>query len=162
MTGVPQRLRWAVEALDLSPRDRVLEVGCGPGVAADLVCRRLSGGRLVAVDRSPVAIDRATRRNAAHIAAGTASFHVTSLADRFDTVFAVNVNLFWTRSPAPELALVRGLLRPGGALHLCYEPPGPARLDQLAAALPATLAAHGFHAEATAEGALLGVRATPL
>lgn len=163
---VPERLRWAVETLGLAPADRVLEIGCGPGVAADLACQRLTGGgRLVAIDRSPVAIDRATRRNAAHIAAGTAEFRVTALeelatGERFDTVFAVNVNLFWTRSPAHELALIRGLLRPGGALHLFYEPPDPARLKHLATALETTLGAHGFTAATTVDGRLLGVRGT--
>lgn len=164
--GVPERLRWAVEQLDLSPGDHVLEIGCGPGVAADLVCRRLDGGRLVAIDRSPVAIARATKRNAAHLAAGTADFRVTPLeelstGERFDTVFAVNVNLFWTRSPAHELALIRGLLRPGGSLHLFFEPPDPARLRELAATLSAQLGAHGFRAAATVDGRFLGVRGTP-
>ncbi|GAA4460590.1 class I SAM-dependent methyltransferase [Phytohabitans houttuyneae] len=164
--NVPDRLRWAVERLDVAPTDHVLEIGCGPGVAADLVCQRLDGGHLLAIDRSPVAIDRATRRNAAHITAGRADFRDTALEElatdeRFDTAFAVNVNLFWTRSPAHELALIRGLLRPGGALHLCYEPPDPARLTDLAATLQAALTAHGFHPTTTTGARFLDVSATP-
>lgn len=164
--AVPERLRWAVETLDVSPGDHVLEIGCGPGVAADLLCRRLDGGRLLAIDRSPVAVDRATRRNAAHVAAGRAAFAVTPLAEletseRFDTVFAVNVNLFWTRPPTRELALIRGLLRPGGALHLFYEPPDPSRLARLATTLEGALAAGGYRPETTTAGTLLRVRGTP-
>jgi SAM-dependent methyltransferase len=61
---VPERIDWAVRLLDVAPEDEVLEVGCGPGVAVALVCRRLAGGRITAVDRSGTAIQRATSRNA--------------------------------------------------------------------------------------------------
>lgn len=38
--AVPERLSWAVETLELAPSDRVLEIGCGRGVAAALVLDR--------------------------------------------------------------------------------------------------------------------------
>jgi hypothetical protein len=43
-------------------------------VAASLVCARLDGGHLTAVDRSPKMIEAARRRNAAYIQAGKAEF----------------------------------------------------------------------------------------
>jgi cyclopropane fatty-acyl-phospholipid synthase-like methyltransferase len=31
---VPARIDWTVRLLDVAPEDEILEVGCGPGVAA--------------------------------------------------------------------------------------------------------------------------------
>ena len=121
---VPERIRWAVQVLDAAGDDHLLEIGCGPGVAVAAICQRLTGGRVVAIDRSATAIARATRRNADCIASGTAVLRTVALedlgpsglpeaTDGFDKVFAMNVNLFWVRSPARELELIRTLLRPG-------------------------------------------------
>ena len=125
---VASRLRWAVEMLAVGPDDRVLEVGCGHGVAVTAICERLVGGRVIAIDRSAALIARAERRNRWHVAAGRALFRATTLAEadfggaRLDKIFAVNVGLFW-RQPARELDLIGRLLRPGGTLSLFHQPP---------------------------------------
>ena len=112
--AVPDHVRWVVETLGVGPDNHLLEIGCGPGVAVALICERLVSGRIVAIDRSATAISRATRRNAGHIAAGKAVLRTVALEElqpsallggreRFDKIFAMNVNLFWVRSPAKEL-----------------------------------------------------------
>jgi trans-aconitate methyltransferase len=59
---VSDRLRAVVDRLDVQPGDRILEIGCGHGVAATLVCERLGeSGRLTAIDRSPKMIEAAAR-----------------------------------------------------------------------------------------------------
>ena len=124
-----ERLRAIVEQLEIGPRDRVLEIGCGHGVAATFVCERLEGGRLTAIERSPKMIDAAARRNAAHVQAGRAEFLVARLEDmdlgerRFDKVFAVRVGLFH-REPERARALVEPWLAPGGELFAFYDAPG--------------------------------------
>lgn len=146
--NVPERLVWSVERLNIGPDDRVLEIGCGPGVAAALVCDRLTSGKLTAIDRSEKAITAAEKRNQAHIAAGKAEFRVMALEDaaldgRFDTVFAVNVNVFWTQ-PGRGLDIVRGLMEEEGIFYLFYHPPAGADTAALAEKVTKALEANGF------------------
>lgn len=170
---VPERLVVAVEDLDVRPADRILEIGCGRGVAAALICRRLDGGHLVAIDRSAKAIAAATVRNADAIAAGTVEFGTTALEDvepaalgRFDKILAINVNLFWVRPAHRELQLVAQMLEPDGLLRLCYDPPDAARLTQLETTLVEHLEHAGYRCTsatlATVGQTLLSVTAQPL
>jgi ubiquinone/menaquinone biosynthesis C-methylase UbiE len=125
---VSKRLQAIVESLDIRPDDRVLEIGCGHGVAATLVCERLSSGRLTAVDPSAKMIEAASRRNAEHVAAGRAEFLVATLEDldlgdrRFDKVFAVRVGLFH-RDPDRAQSLAARWLAPGGELRAFFDEP---------------------------------------
>jgi ubiquinone/menaquinone biosynthesis C-methylase UbiE len=126
---VSERLRSIVASLGIQPNDRVLEIGCGHGVAATLVCERLDGGFLTAVDRSAKMIEAASRRNAEHVAAGRAEFLVAALEDldlgerRFDKVFAVRVGLFH-RDPERARSLVEPWLAPGGEVRAFFDEPG--------------------------------------
>ncbi|MCP9486724.1 MAG: methyltransferase domain-containing protein [Gaiellaceae bacterium MAG52_C11] len=126
-----ERLEALVEQLELRPGDRVLEIGCGHGVAATMVCERLDGGRLTAIDRSAKMIEAATRRNAAYVEVGKAEFIVASLEDaglgerRFDVVFAVRVGLFH-REPERAQALVQPWLARRGRVLPFFDQPGRA------------------------------------
>jgi trans-aconitate methyltransferase len=124
---IPPRIRWAVDVLDPQPGDQVLEIGCGPGYAAELICERLEKGRLLAIDRSESGVDRTKRRCADAIAAGKLTVRHIDLATlrvpikRLDRAFAFNVNLFWVRDCEAEVALLHERISPGGALYLFYE-----------------------------------------
>ncbi|HEY6684302.1 MAG TPA: class I SAM-dependent methyltransferase, partial [Propionibacteriaceae bacterium] len=56
------RNRWAVQLLDVQPTDRVIELGCGPGVAIAALATRAIRGLVVGVDHSQVMIRQARRR----------------------------------------------------------------------------------------------------
>ena len=148
------RLRWAVETLEVEPDDRILEVGCGHGVAVSLVCERLDSGRITAIDRSPKMIERAQRRNQIH--AHKARFIATTveeadLADEiYDKVFAVHVAAL--HKPGKALDTVRRRLAPGGRFYLFSQAPGWNEADHaegFGAELGSMLEDAGFEIEET-------------
>ncbi|WP_459982509.1 class I SAM-dependent methyltransferase [Nocardioides sp. AN3] len=124
---IPARIRWAVDFIDVHPNDHILEVGCGPGAGAELICSRLETGKLFAIDRSESGVDRTKRRCAKFVEAGRLTVRQIDLATlrvpvkRLNKVFAFNVNLFWVREAADEVALLYERLLPGGTVNIFYE-----------------------------------------
>src|SRR5919108_53427 len=114
-----ERVVLAVDTLEVRPADRLLEVGCGQGVAVSLVCERLTTGTITAIDRSPKMIEMATRRNREHVEAGKAVLEAVALEDadlgdrHFDKVFAFNVASFWQQPEAALGAVREHLARDG-------------------------------------------------
>ncbi len=160
-----------METLAVKPTDRLLEIGCGGGVAVALICPRLSTGSITAIDRSETMVARARRLNEPDIRTGRATiqpvaFRPADVAavgldrERFDTIFAINVNLFWTRPARDECALLRGLLAPGGAVHLYYEPPS-GRTDEIAGKVTEALAAGGFSVATRRSASVVGIVGRP-
>lgn len=123
-----ERLRAVVDAMDIRSTDVVLEIGCGHGIAAGLVCDRLREGHFVAIDRSAKMIAAAVRRNEKHIGSGKAEFHVADLLAfdpglrKFDKIFAVRVGLFH-REPALARGVVERWLAPRGIMRFVYDEP---------------------------------------
>jgi ubiquinone/menaquinone biosynthesis C-methylase UbiE len=123
---VSERLAAVVDALELMPGERVLEIGCGHGVGATYVLEK--GASVVGVDRSPKMIAAATERNGAWVDAGKAEFirgelETLDLGDRrFDVVFASRVG-FIHREPERGRELLSQWLEPDGRLHVFYDTP---------------------------------------
>ncbi len=137
MWTMSERLRGVVGQLAVRPCDRVLEIGCGQGVAATMVCELLSTGTLTAIDRSVKMVEAATRRNARYVASGKAEFLIASLEDmnlgdrRFDLVFAVRVGLFH-RDPGRAHALVRPWLAPDARVLSFFDEPAVPSISRTA------------------------------
>jgi hypothetical protein len=103
------------------------------------------------VDRSGIAIAAAQDANRTHVESGRARFVKAALADaslqqRFDKVFAINVNVFWL-GPEKELAVIRRLLASGGRLYLFYEPPSSLQLERAVEGCSRHLENGGFNVE---------------
>jgi ubiquinone/menaquinone biosynthesis C-methylase UbiE len=147
------RNHWAVQLLDVQPSERVIELGCGPGVAIAALATRAIRGLVVGVDHSEVVIGQARRRNEAAIRAGRVRLIHTpvenlSISDGpFDAALAVNTVGMWP-DPATQLRELRQLLRPGGRIALVSQPrcPGATAATSAAAAneLAALLTEAGF------------------
>jgi SAM-dependent methyltransferase len=102
------RNRWAVQLLDVQPADRVIELGCGPGVAIAALATRATRGLVVGVDHSQVMIRQARRRNRAAIRAGRVRLIHTpvqslSISDGpFNAALAVNTVGMWPGRRRPR------------------------------------------------------------
>jgi len=124
--------RCAVEALDVGPRDRVLEIGFGPGRAIAEAARRAAEGRVAGVDRSEVMLRQALRRNRAAVAAGSVELRLGDVSrlpwpdGAFTAVFEVNSFHHWP-DPLGGLREARRVLADCGRLVLCLRMKHPSR-----------------------------------
>jgi SAM-dependent methyltransferase len=122
-----QRNAWTIEQLDIQPDDRVLEIGCGPGVAIAEIAVRLETGLVVGIDHSHVMIDQATLRNRSAIRAGRVELRCRGIDDLpvvlggYTKVLAVNVLQF-----LPDLGMacnaIAKVMAPGALLAVTYQP----------------------------------------
>jgi len=139
------RNRWAVRLLDVQPADRVIELGCGPGVAIAALAARAVRGLVVGVDHSQVMIRQARRRNRAAVRAGRVRLIHTpvqslSISDGpFDAALAVNTVGMWPE-PTARLRELARLLRPGGRIALVSQPRCPGATAATSAAAATELA----------------------
>ncbi|WP_231564765.1 class I SAM-dependent methyltransferase [Paracoccus halophilus] len=116
-------------ALPLKDGLRILEIGCGPGVAAREICRLIGDGFVLAIDRSEKTIRLAQAGSEQEIASGRLEFRQAAIEefllsphdDLFDMAFAMRVGALDGRHPgAGKLALekIRAALKPRGRLFI--------------------------------------------
>lgn len=125
-----RRNRWAVELLEVQPTDRVIELGCGPGVAVAAIADRATRGLVVGIDHSEVVIGQARRRNAEAMKQGRVRLmqspveNLEVIDGPFDAALAVNTVGMWPQ-PTARLREIGRQLRPGGRIALVSQPRCP-------------------------------------
>jgi len=117
-----------VNELHIKPTDRVLEIGCGQGVAGTFICKQLTTGLYVGIDRSEKMINAASRRNQRFVEESKAQFVLQELENldlgtqQFDIILAVRVRLFYSE-PDHARQIVEKYLAPQGTLKIIYDTP---------------------------------------
>ena len=119
--------RWLVHELGtvVRPPATVIELGCGPGIALKELLAAYPAASVVGVDRSPVVLKSARRRNALAIAGGRLTL-VTGDVEKAvgyipaDLVLACHVLYFWP-DPVSQLRRINDILAPHGHVALGYQ-----------------------------------------
>lgn len=125
----------AIDRLGLEPGDRVLEIGCGPGVNLERLRREIGeSGELVAVDYSPEMIgkarDRVERHGWENVELRRADATRAAFADPFDAAVAT-LSLSVMPDVFRAAETVSRALVPGGrfvVVDVRPVPEGPARI----------------------------------
>lgn len=124
-----RRGRWTIALLGLSPDDRVLEIGCGPGVALVTCVALAKDGAVVGLDHSDVMIEQARRRNAKAVRRKRLKLVRGTIEDLpaneppFDRIFAINVIQFIADKDAFIVACA-ARLAPRGVFAITFQPRG--------------------------------------
>ncbi|NVB80121.1 MAG: methyltransferase domain-containing protein [Kofleriaceae bacterium] len=158
----------AVDAWDIRPGQRVLELGCGTGLMTKLLVER--GATVTAVDRSAPMLARAKKREpaATYVEADLRGFRPTETYDR--VVLSYVLHELTADARATTLELARDALAPGGLVGIVdFDDSArqPVRtligLYMRVAEPPSARewAAHGFRDEVAAAG-LVTVRSEPV
>src|SRR5439155_15397162 len=117
---------WVIDLMNVQPSDRVLDVGCGGGMAVKLLSDRATAGFVAGVDYSAEMVRQATRRNDAAVRQGRVEVKpgdVSALPygeGSFDKVCGIETFYFWP-DPMAGLREVHRVLKPGGQITIAME-----------------------------------------
>ncbi len=163
-----KRNLWTVDLLAIDPGDTVLEIGCGPGLAAEACLTSLQTGKYVGIDHSRVMLNQTAQRIVVPKEASRMELHcgdvakIRELPDQFDKVFSVNVAQF-LEDQVEAFRLIASKMAMGGVLATTYQPrnANPTRADavDMAQTISENLSKVGFVDIRTEELALKSVPA---
>lgn len=115
----------AIEALDVTENDHILDVGSGPGRSIAALASLATQGHVVGVDPSELMAEIAVRRNRRLVKARRAEVIVASAAslpftdNSFDKALCVHVIYFWNDLDTAFREIAR-VLKPGARFALLF------------------------------------------
>lgn len=117
----------AIVLLNVSPDDRVLDVGTGHGASLGILAALNEPGSLDGIDFSPTALKVARKKNRSLLKTGRLSLHEGTSDDMpypdqsFDKILTVHTIYFW-EDAAIHLAEIFRVLAPGGRFVIGFRP----------------------------------------
>lgn len=126
---ISPRLLEFINALPLKKGIRVLEIGCGTGVAAREIVNRMENSYVFAIDRSQKAIELGIKYSDSEIKKGQLKFFQTKIENfelpdneiKFDIAFAIRVGALDGRHPEIEKESLKNIakaLKKNGKLYI--------------------------------------------
>lgn len=118
---------FAIEALQVKPKDVILEVGMGNGFFVKDIVSVDPSVKYTGCDFSELMIEEARKRNQEYVEKGQAQFVLASAEampfkdQTFNKIFTVNAIYFW-ESPEKVLKEFYRVLKPGGILIITLRP----------------------------------------
>lgn len=132
-----ERTSWTLGLLGLRPEDRVLEIGFGPGLAAEQASRIVTRGFVAGIDHSETMLRMARKRNMAAILEGRVNLQRASVsqlppfAKLFTRILSLNSIQFWD-DPVERLRELRQVLADGGQIAITLQPRTRGATDETA------------------------------
>src|SRR5215469_2696386 len=110
---------WGLSHISVSPRDIILDIGCGGGRTVSKLAALATQGKVFGIDYSSESVTVAGTTNQTWIAIGRVEIREASVsqlpfsADMFDLITAVETHFWWPDLPADMREVFR-VQKPGG------------------------------------------------
>ena len=117
---------WGLGHVEIGPRSRILDIGCGGGRTIQTMASLATEGHIDGVDYAPASVAVARDLNADLIQAGRVAIQQASVSQlpfpdaSFDLVTAVETHYYWPNLVS-DLREVRRVLSPGSQLAIIAE-----------------------------------------
>jgi len=112
-----------IKDLNLQPKDKLLEIGYGPGVGINMIAEACTSCTIHGIDFSHLMYKKASKYNKQYLDNGTmllqyGDFLKTPIvSNEYDKIFCLNVVYFWSQLQEP-FKKVLSLLKTGGAFYI--------------------------------------------
>jgi SAM-dependent methyltransferase len=118
--------RWTLHWMNIQPHDHILDIGCGSGMALQLLLEQARDGFVAGVDHAQTMVEQAIQRNQRAVQVGRMDIrqadvlHLPFADNTFDQVCTIETLYFWPDLGA-ALCEIKRVLKPGGRLAIALE-----------------------------------------